>query len=48
VRKKAAWSLGEMGAPAVQAAAGLQQAATADASPLVRSLAEVAIGKLTR
>jgi HEAT repeat protein len=48
VRKKAAWSLGEMGAPAAQASEGLQHAATADSSPLVRSLAEVAIGKLTR
>ncbi|HXI57001.1 MAG TPA: HEAT repeat domain-containing protein [Polyangia bacterium] len=48
VRKKAAWSLGEMGAPAAQASEGLQHAATADTSPLVRSIAEVAIGKLTR
>ena len=48
VRKKAAWSLGEMGAPASQAAAGLQAAANADASPAVRSLAYVAISKLTQ
>jgi HEAT repeat protein len=48
VRKKAAWALGEMGASAAQALAGLQKAASSDASPLVRSLAQVAIGKLTR
>ncbi|HVR61959.1 MAG TPA: HEAT repeat domain-containing protein [Polyangia bacterium] len=48
VRKRAAWALGEMGAPAAQAADGLGRAAQSDASPLVRSLAEVAIGKLTR
>jgi HEAT repeat protein len=48
VRKKAAWALGEIGAPASLASAGLQQAATSDQSPVVRSLAEVAIGKLTR
>jgi HEAT repeat protein len=47
VRKKAAWSLGEMGAPAAQAAAGLQAAAGSDASPAVRSLAYVAISKLS-
>jgi len=48
VRKRAAWSLGEMGASSAQALAGLQKAASSDASPLVRSLAQVAIGKLTR
>jgi HEAT repeat protein len=48
VRKKAAWSLGEMGAPASQAAPGLQAAANQDASPAVRSLALVAISKLSR
>ncbi len=32
VRKKAAWSLGEMGAPVTLAAAGLQKAATSDAA----------------
>jgi HEAT repeat protein len=48
VRKRAAWSLGEMGAPAAQAAPGLSTAATSDASPAVRSLAQIAISKLTR
>ena len=48
VRKKAAWSLGEMGAPASQAASGLQTAASSDPSPAVRSLALVAISKLSR
>ncbi len=48
VRKKAAWSLGEMGAPVTQAAPGLQTAAASDTSPAVRSLARVAISKLTR
>jgi HEAT repeat protein len=47
VRKKAAWSLGEMGAPSSQAAAGLQAAASSDINPAVRSLAYVAISKLT-
>ena len=47
VRKKAAWSLGEMGAPASRAAAGLQAAASSDTNPAVRSLAYVAISKLT-
>lgn len=48
VRKRAAWALGEMGAPAAQAGEGLSRAAASDPSPVVRSLAEVAIGKLTR
>ena len=48
VRKKAAWSLGEMGAPASAAAPGLQAAASQDPSPAVRSLAHIAISKLTR
>jgi HEAT repeat protein len=48
VRKKAAWALGEMGAPSAAAGAGLQKAASSDASPLVRSLAGAAIGKLTQ
>jgi HEAT repeat protein len=47
VRQKAAWSLGEIGASASLARAGLQQAAASDASPFVRSLARAAIGKLT-
>ena len=48
VRKKAAWSLGEMGAPVTQAAPVLETAANSDSSPAVRSLARVAISKLTR
>jgi HEAT repeat protein len=48
VRKKAAWSLGEMGAPSGAAAAGLQTAAASDPSPAVRSLAHIAISKLSR
>jgi HEAT repeat protein len=48
VRKKAAWALGEMRAPSAVAAAGLQHAATNDTSPLVRSIASAAIGKLSR
>lgn len=48
VRKKAAWALGEMRAPAAVAAAGLQHAASNDTSPLVRSIAGAAIGKLSR
>ena len=48
VRKNAASSLGEMGAPASLAAPGLQAAASQDPSPAVRSLAHIAISKLTR
>ncbi|HET6282031.1 MAG TPA: HEAT repeat domain-containing protein, partial [Polyangia bacterium] len=48
VRKKVAWALGEMRAPAALAAAGLQHAASNDTSPLVRSIASAAIGKLSR
>jgi hypothetical protein len=48
VRKRAAWALGEVGAPASLAGAPLQQAAASDTSPLVRSLAQAAISKLTR
>ena len=48
VRKKAAWSLGEMGAPAAAAGTVLQTAATSDPNPAVRSLAHIAITKLTR
>ena len=47
VRKKAAWSLGEMAAPSSQAATGLQTAASSDPNPAVRSLALVAITKLS-
>jgi HEAT repeats len=48
VRKKAAWSLGEIGANVSVAGPTLQTAATNDPNPLVRSLAQVAISKLTR
>ena len=47
-RRKAAWSLGEIGAPASIAGDALEQAAGGDANPFVRSLAAAAIGKLTR
>jgi HEAT repeat protein len=48
VRKKAAWSLGEIGAPASVAGASLQKAAASDPNPFVRSLSQAAISKLTR
>ena len=48
VRKRAAWALGEVGAPASVAGAALQTAAASDASPFVRSLARAALTKLTR
>jgi hypothetical protein len=48
VRKKAAWSLGEIGAPAAVAGASLQKAAVSDPNPFVRSLSQAAISKLTR
>jgi HEAT repeat protein len=47
VRKKAAWALGEVGAPISAAGQQLQTAANTDANPLVRSLAQAAISKLT-
>jgi hypothetical protein len=47
VRKQAAWALGEIGAPASVAGSALQNAATNDPSPLVRSLARAAQSKLT-
>jgi HEAT repeat protein len=47
-RKKAAWALGEIGAPATIAGAPLEHAAATDTSPFVRSLSQVAISKLTR
>jgi HEAT repeat protein len=47
VRKKAAWALGEIGAPSSTAGAALQNAAANDPSPLVRSLAKAALTKLT-
>lgn len=46
VRRKAVWALGEIGAPAAIAGPALQQAA-ADEHPLVRSLAEAAMARLT-
>ena len=48
VRKKAAWSLGAIAAPVSVAGPALQTAATSDSDPFVRSLAQVAISKLTR
>jgi HEAT repeat protein len=48
VRKKAAWALGEIGAPAATAGPALQSAAANDPSPLVRSLAKAALTKLTQ
>jgi hypothetical protein len=48
VRKKAAWSLGAIGAPVSVAGPALQTAATSDPNPFVRSLAQVAISKLTQ
>jgi HEAT repeat protein len=48
VRKKAAWALGEIGAPASVAGAPLQAAASGDASPVVRSLAQAALSKLSQ
>lgn len=46
VRKKAAWALGEIGAPASVAAPALQKASSADDSPLVRSIAAAALRRL--
>jgi hypothetical protein len=48
VRKNAAWSLGEVHASAAVAGPSLQQAAASDPNPFVRSLAHVAISKLTQ
>jgi HEAT repeat protein len=48
VRKRAAWALGEIGAPSSAAGSTLQAAASSDANPLVRSLAQIALSKLTR
>jgi HEAT repeat protein len=48
VRKKAAWALGNVGAPVAVAGPALQMAATNDPNPFVRSIAQIAISKLTR
>jgi HEAT repeat protein len=48
VRKKAAWALGEIGAPAGLAGPALSRAAREDRDPLVRSLASAAQARLTR
>jgi HEAT repeat protein len=48
VRKKAAWALGEIGAPVGLAGPALSQAASNDSDPLVRSLAAASQGKLAR
>jgi HEAT repeat protein len=47
VRKRAAWALGEIHAPAGAAAAALGEAASTDPSPVVRSLAAAALGNLS-
>jgi hypothetical protein len=48
VRKKAAWSLGRIGAPVSVAGSALQDAATNDPDPFVRSISQAAIASLTR
>jgi HEAT repeat protein len=48
VRKKAAWALGEIGAPSDLAGPALSHAAAQDSDPLVRSLAAASQGKLQR
>jgi len=48
VRKKAAWSLGAIGAPLAVAGPSLQTAASHDPNPFVRSIAQVAISRLTQ
>ncbi|MES1206774.1 MAG: HEAT repeat domain-containing protein [Pseudomonadota bacterium] len=48
VRKGAAWALGDMQASSAVAGPALSQAASSDASPLVRSLARAAISNLSR
>jgi HEAT repeat protein len=48
VRKKAAWALGEIGAPAAIAGASLGRAARSDPDPLVRSIAGAALSRLSR
>jgi HEAT repeat protein len=48
VRRKAAWALGEIGAPAGDAGQPLEVAARHDRDPAVRSLAHAARSRLTR
>jgi HEAT repeat protein len=48
VRRKAAWALGEIKAPAAVATTALSTAISRDPDPGVRSLAQVALSKLTR
>jgi hypothetical protein len=48
VRKKAAWSLGQIGAPSSVVGPGLQAASVNDQSPFVRSLAQASLGNLSR
>ena len=48
VRKRAAWALGEIHAPASVAGPALRQAAESDSSPMVRSLALAATSKLSQ
>jgi HEAT repeat protein len=47
IRRKAAWALGEIGAPAALAGAALRGSASGDADLSVRTLARAAIGRLT-
>jgi HEAT repeat protein len=46
VRRRAAWALGEIAAPASVAASALERAAAHDPNPLVRSIASAAAGRL--
>ena len=48
VRRKAAWALGEIGAPAGQAGQSLEVASEHDRDPSVRSLAHAALSRLAR
>jgi HEAT repeat protein len=48
VRRRAAWALGRIHAPAAIAAEPLGQAASSDASPFVRSLARASLAALSR
>jgi len=48
VRRKAAWALGEIGAPVAVAGTAMSRAAQRDPDPRVRSLASAGLGKLSR